>query len=120
MSSIADTTLTIAPSVTKEIVFDFSDSQFKAVDTSALTAMSYYYCGTVVTGASTITSFTDKRQAFLGQRFSATFFEQVSGNLSIKDGSIPASKLDSAAQLLLSASHSHSNKTSILDKLSLV
>lgn len=111
-SAIWDTTITLPISSTKEIIFDFADSTFKAVDTAALSAMAFYHCATVITGPSTITSVVDKRILQLPIRLSATFFEAVSWFISIKDWSIGTTQITNAAitQAKLAANSVWSNE----------
>lgn len=113
--TVADATLAIPVSSTKEVIFDFADNTFKAVDTASLSSYACYHCWTVVTWVSAITSYTEARQYYLGTKYSSTFFEVVAWILSLKDWSIPSTKLDSSVQTALWQAHSHSNKATVLD-----
>lgn len=115
--TVADANILLPVSSTKEIIFDFADNTFKAIDTASLSSYACYHCGTAITWPSSITSYTEARQFFLWTSYSSTFFQVVSWILSLKDWSIPSTKLDASVQTALWQAHSHTNKTTVLDLL---
>lgn len=113
--TVADANILLPVSSTKEIIFDFADNTFKAIDTASLSSYACYHCGTAITWPSSITSYTEARQFFLWTSYSSTFFQVVSWILSLKDWSIPSTKLDASVQTALWQAHTHWNKTTVLD-----
>lgn len=89
---IADATLVLSPSVTSEIVLDYTDNVIK-VFTDPIGDLKWVRLATVITGASTINSITDMRRSIRWTFYSSTFFQFVTGELSLKDGIITTAKL---------------------------
>ena len=86
---------------TSEIVFDYTDRNFKAIDTSALATLVGMHIATAVVSNSIITSVTDMRVLSLSTKFASAFFDFATGIVDLKDGSITSAKLAAGIQTIL-------------------
>lgn len=91
-SVIPDTELTISVG-TYEIVFDYTDTTFKAILPAALSTLVGEHIATVICTSWVITSIVDKRGSQSWIFFDNNQFDIVWGNVSIANGAITAAML---------------------------